>query len=170
MGFPVNDVTRMPDLCSIPISYSDVNTIEYGYAIPSIIKFMQKHAKKLEKKRFIISVRGLKIYNCLSVFRDKVLLFNMDIMEPNANSIAKIKRVYPNHFRFLSTSEITKELAPNPTNTLFNFHVGPTESSGAGKCFEMIFDVEGNLYYYHYRKVTNDNKDGFNRKDLYHIR
>jgi hypothetical protein len=170
MGYAVNDVTKMPELCSIPISYSDINIIEYGYAIPSIIKFMQKHAKKLEKKRFLISVRGLHYYNHKSVFKDKVLLFNFDMMSLNANSIPKIKRVYPFHFRLLSTSEIETELASNPPNTLFNFHVGPTESTGAGKCFEMIFDAEGNLYYYHYRKITNENKDGFNRKDLFHIR
>ena len=40
----------------------------------------------------------------------------------------------------------------------------------AGKCFEMIFDVEGNLYYYNSRKITNDNEDGFNLKDFNHIR
>jgi len=170
MGYPVNDVTKMPELCSIPISYSDINIIEYGYAIPSIIKFMQKHAKKLEKKRFIISVMGLKKYNCQADFRDKVLLFNSEMMAPDANSISKIKNVYHYHFKLLSSSEIIADLATNPTNTLFNFHVGPTESTGAGKCFEMIFDVEGNLYYYRSRKITNDNQDGFNKKDLKHIR
>jgi hypothetical protein len=34
----------------------------------------------------------------------------------------------------------------------------------------MIFDVEGNLYYYNYRKITNDNPDGFNLNDFNNIR
>jgi hypothetical protein len=50
------------------------------------------------------------------------------------------------------------------------FHVGPPEDAGAGKCFEMIFDVEGNLYYYNYRMITNDNKDGFNLKDFANLK
>ena len=37
------------------------------------------------------------------------------------------------------------------------------------KCFEMLFDVDGNLYYYNFRKVTNDNPDGFNLKDFNYI-
>jgi len=170
MGYAVNDVTKMPELCSIPISYSDINIIEYGYAIPSIIKFMQKHAKKLEKKRFLISFKGLKYYNWPTVFKDKALLFNNDMMAVNANSVAKIEHVYPYYFKLLATSEIDKEVASKPIKTLFNFHVGPTENAAAGRCFDMIFDVEGNLYYYNYRKITNDNPDGFNRRDLYHIR
>jgi hypothetical protein len=171
MGYPVNDVTKMPEICSIPVSYADDSNVDYGYAIPSIVKFMQKHAKNLmNKKRSRISFQGLKFYNCSALFKDKAMLFNKDLMSPDANTEQKIKNTYPYYFKLLTTSEIEKELSANPSNTLFNFHVGPTQSSGAGRCFEMIFDGSGNLYYYHCRKVTNDNKDGFNRKDLKHIR
>jgi hypothetical protein len=47
--------------------------------------------------------------------------------------------------------------------------VGPQKDAGAGKCFEMIFDKDGNMYYYNSRKITNDNPDGFNLKDFNHI-
>ena len=169
MGGAANDMTDMPEICSIPLSYSDDTNMDYGYAMPSIIKFMQKHAKNLETKRFMISMNGLKYYNTTSGFKDKVLLLNKDMMAPDANSPEKIKTVYPFYVKLLTTSEIQAELASNPTSTLFNFHVGPTQKSGAGKCFEMIFDVEGNLYYYNYRKITNDNPDGFNLSDFHNI-
>ena len=170
MGDITNDMTNMPELCSIPLSYADDNNMDYGYAIPSIVKFMQKHAKNLETKRFFISVNGLKYYNGTAGFKDKVLLLNKDMMAADADSPEKIKAVYPYYVKLLTTLEIQAELASNPVNTLFNFHVGPTQNTGAGKCFEMIFDVEGNLYYYNYRKITNDNKDGFNLDDFHHIR
>jgi hypothetical protein len=170
LGDATYDVTNMPELCSIPLSYSDDNNIDYGYAIPAIVKFMQKHVKNLEKKRSLISLHGLKYYNGSTGFKDKVLLLNKDMMASDANSPEKIKTVYPYYVKLLTTSEIEAELATNPTNTLFNFHVGPTQNKGAGKCFEMIFDVEGNLYYYNYRKITNDNEDGFNLKDFNHLR
>ena len=165
-----SNMTNMPELCSIPLSYSDDTNIDYGYAIPSIIKFMQKHAKNLEKKRFQISLEGLQYYNNSAGFKGKVLLLNKEMMALDANTPEKIKTVYAYYVKLLSTSEIETELSTNPINTLFNFHVGPTQNTGAGKCFEMIFDVEGNLYYYNYRKITNDNPDGFNLNDFHSIR
>jgi hypothetical protein len=171
LGDPAaNDITNMPELCSIPISYFNDNDTDYGYVIPAIVKFMQQHAKNLEKKRFLISLNGLKYYNGSSDFKDKVLLLNKDKMASNASTLEKIKTVYPSYVKLISTSEIETELSANPANTLFNFHVGPAQNTGAGKCFEMIFDVEGKLYYYNYRKITNDNEDGFNLKDFNRIR
>jgi hypothetical protein len=170
LGDTTKNMTNMPELCSIPLSYTDDNNIDYGYVIPSIVKFMQKHAKNLEKDRFLISLKGLKYYNGSSRLKEKVLLLNKDLMASDADSPEKIKTVYPYQIKLLSTSEIEAVLAKNPTNTLFNFHVGPNQNTGAGKCFEMIFDVEGNLYYYNNRKITNDNKDGFNLKDFNQIK
>jgi len=170
LGDPASDMTNMPELCSIPLSYSDDNNVDYGYAMASIIKFMQIHAKKLETKRFLISLNGLKYYNGMGKFKDKVLLLNKNMMASDANTTEKIKGAYPYYVKLLSTTEIQSELATNPTNTLFNFHVGPTQHIGSGKCFEMIFDTDGNLYYYNSRKITNDNEDGFNLKDFSHLR
>jgi hypothetical protein len=166
LGDESTDLTNMPELCSFPISYSDDNTMDYGYAIPAMVKFMQKHALNLETKRFMISLRGLSFYNGSSSFKDKVLLLNENSMALNADSPEKIKTAYPYYVKLLNSDEIEKEIASDPANALFNFHVGPTKENAAGKCFEMIFDVYGNLYYYSSRKITNENKDGFNLKDF----
>jgi len=170
LGDPANNMTDMPELCSIPLSYSEEDNIDYGYVIPAIVKFMQKHAKNLERNRFRISLSGLRYYNGTANFKNKVLLFNKEMMASDANSPDKIKEVYPYSFRLLTSAEIQADLIANPTNTLFNFHVGPAQNSGAGKCFEMIFDVEGNLYYYNFRKVTNEKGDGFSKQDFLRIR
>ncbi|RPH31853.1 MAG: hypothetical protein EHM93_11725 [Bacteroidales bacterium] len=170
LGDKAKNITNMPELCCIPISYSDDNNLEYGYAIPAIIKFMQIHVKNLEKKRFLILLKGLKYYNGSDCFKYQALLLNEKMMAPNANSDAKIKSAYQHFFMLLNTSQVEAEIPNKPTNTLFLFHVGPTIKTGSGKCFEMIFDVEGNLYYYNYRNVTNDNPDGFNLNDFKHIR
>jgi hypothetical protein len=170
MGDAVKEMNKMPQICSIPLSYSDDENMDYAYAIPSILKFMQKHAKNLEKNnRFLISLEGLQYYNFSAVFRNKVLLLNKDMMASNANSPEKIKNVYPYYFKLLTTSEIEKEIAANPTKTMFNIHIGPTQNTKEGKCLEMIFDSEGNLYYYNSRNVSDDSKNGFNLKDLSNI-
>ncbi len=166
LGNEADDILTMPELSSIPIAYSDDNSMNYGYAIPAIIKFMQKHVKNLETKRFIILIKGLKYYNGSWNSEIKELLLNKETMAPDADSPDKIKVVYHHPFKLLTTTEIESELEANHPNTTFNFHVGPTQDTGSGKCFEMIFDEEGNLLYYNYRMITNANKDGFNLYDF----
>lgn len=170
LGDAANDIAKMPELCSIPLSYSGDFNNDYDYVVPAIVKFMQKHVKNLENYRFLISLKGLRYYNRSMGFKDKVLLFNKDMMAPDANSPEKINAVYPYYVKLLTASEIQQELASNPSNALFHFHVGPTQNTGAGKCFDMIFDIDGNMYYYNSRKITNDNENGFNLKDFYSIR
>jgi hypothetical protein len=169
LGSTSDNITMMPEYCSIPISYSGDKGTDYQYVIPAIVKFMQIHVKNLEKYRFPISLNGLKYYN-KSGFKDRVLIFDKDKMAPDADSPEKIKAGYPYNFKLLNIDEIEKEFIASPANTLFHFHVGPPKDAGAGKCFEMFFDVDGNLYYYNFRKVTNDNPDGFNLKDFNDIK
>jgi len=162
-------LTKMPEYCSIPLTYSGDNGTDYEYIMPSVVKFMQIHVKNLEKDRLSISLSGLKFYN-KSGYNGKVLLLNKEKIASNADSPDKIRKVYPGSFKLLSITEIQEEVAANESNMLFLFHVGPPQNAGAGKCFEMIFDTEGNLYYYNYRKITNDNTDGFNLNDFKKIR
>lgn len=93
------------------------------------------------------------------VFEDGISFYN-----------AYIKDAVQKYWKYTNYEFIDqKELATGPPNTLFHFHSGPPKDAGAGKCFEMIFDIEGNLYYHHFWKITNDNPDGFNLKDFNNI-
>jgi len=169
LGDPSGNLTKMPEFCSVPLAYSGDLETDYEYVIPYVIKFMQIHVKNLEKDRLVISINGLKYYNKTG-FKDKVLLLNKDKMAPNAGSPEKIKAIYPYGFKLLGVEEIQKELSDSPANKLFHFHVGPFQDTGAGKCFEMLFDNDGNLYYYNSRKITNNNPDGFNQNDFNQIK
>lgn len=169
LGDASGNLTKMPEFCSIPVSYKGDDGADYEYVIPAIIKFFQIHLKNLENDRFPISLNGLKFYNKTG-FKDKYLLMNKDKMASIVNSQEKVKKVYPYNIKLLSVAEIKEELTSNPENTVFHFHVGPALDTGAGKCFEMIFDQDGNLYYYNFRKITNDNGDGFNLDDFNKIR
>jgi hypothetical protein len=170
LGDAHSNLTNMPELCSIPISYTGDKGADFEYAIPAIVKFMQIHAKNLETERFFISLKGFGFYNGKAEFKDKVLLLNKAGMAKYVDTPDRIKTVYPYYVKLLSTTEIQEEMNLNPTNALFVFHVGPGEAAGSGKCFEMIFDSEGNLCYYNTRKITNDNGDGFNMDDFERIR
>lgn len=169
LGDPSGNLTKMPEFCSVPLSYTGDNDADYEYVIPLVIKLMQIHTANLAKDRFAISLNGLKYYNKTN-FKGKTLILNKDKMAENADSPEKISAVYPNEFKLMTAEEIQDQINSNKTNSLFHFHVGPPEGGGAGKCFEMLFDIDGNLYYFSSRKVTNDNPDGFNLKDFSQIK
>jgi len=169
LGDPSGNLTKMPEFCSVPLSYSGDNDADYEYIIPVVIKFMQIHVKNLEKDRLPISLNGLRYYNKTG-FKEKVILLNKDKMASNADSPNKIKAVSEYKVKLLTIEEIQKEMEANQLNTLIHFHIGPPKDAGAGKCFEMLFDIEGNLYYYNFRKITNDNPDGFNLSDFNNIK
>lgn len=170
MGGPAPGVEEMPELCTIPISYTGDESVEYGYAVPAFVRFMQIHARVLENRRLFISIFGLQYHTWSKKFRDKTLLLGKDMMAAEVNSLQKIREVYPYDVELLSAMELKEKLASDPDDTLFLFHVGPTGETGAGRCFEMIFDTGGILYYYHSRKITNKDEDGFTEMDLKRIR
>ena len=169
LGDPSGNLTKMPEFCSVPLSYSGDNDADYEYIIPVVIKFMQIHVKNLEKDRLPISLNGLRYYNKTG-FKEKVILLNKDKMASNADSPDKIKAVSEYKVKLLTIEEIQKEMETNQLNILIHFHIGPSKDAGAGKCFEMLFDIAGNLYYYNFRKITNDNPDGFNLSDFNNIK
>ena len=97
LGDPSGNLTRMPEFCSVPISYSGDNEADYEYIIPIIVKFMQIHIKNLEKDRLPISLNGLKYYNKTG-FTEKVLMLNKDKMASSVDSPEKIMSVCK-HFK-----------------------------------------------------------------------
>ena len=56
LGDASGNLTRMPEFCSIPLSYSGDTEADYEYVIPVVVKFMQIHVKNLEKDRLLISL------------------------------------------------------------------------------------------------------------------
>jgi hypothetical protein len=163
LGDASGNLTKMPEFCSVPISYSGDNETDYEYIIPIVVKFMQIHVKNLEKDRLPISLNGLRYYNKTG-FNQKVLILNKEKIAVAVDSPEKINSVIPNKVKLLTPEEIQKEIMANTAN------VGPPQDAGAGRCFEMMFDTDGNLYYYNSRKITNDNPDGLNLNDFNNIK
>ncbi len=170
MGKNAAEVQHMPELASIPLSYTNDDEANYAYAVPAMIKFVQRHVRTLKNKRAHINMLGLTYYNQGRKFKNKSLLIREDHLAPEVSTANAIKDVYPFHFRIISAEEMMEELQEPEENTLFLHHVGPHEEGVAGQCFELIFTPEGELYYYNKRDVTNEDPDGFTKWDLRRIR
>ena len=63
MGGQADDIDDMTDLCSIPLSYVDVNEESYVYKLTSLVQFIQNHTKLVIDNPKIISENVLKYYN-----------------------------------------------------------------------------------------------------------
>jgi len=170
MGKNAAEVQYMPELASIPLSYSNDEEADYAHAVPAMIQFVQRHVRTMKSKRAHLNMLGLTYYNQSRKFKDKSLLLREDHMAPEVSSASAIKDVYPFHFRLVDAEEMLTELKDPEKNTLFLHHVGPQEEGVAGQCFELIFTPDGELYYYNKREVTNENPDGFTKWDLRRIR
>jgi len=170
MGGGAAEVEDMPELVSIPLAYDDDPEIDYGYAMPAIIEFVQRNVRFMQSRRLMAKMCGKKYFNRGRDFRDKALLLMDKQMAPDVNTLFSIKEVYPNYVKLVTLEELETTLEEDSENVLFLHHVGPEGNVGAGRCFEMIFDPQGELYYYNYREVTNEKKDGFTKKDLRKIR
>jgi hypothetical protein len=170
MGKNAAEVQYMPELASIPLSYSNDQEADYAYAVPAMIQFVQRHVRTLKSRRAHINMLGLTYYNQSRKFKDKSLLLREDHLAPEVGTANAVKEVYPFHFRIVSAEEMLAELEEPEKNTLFLHHVGPQEDGVAGQCFELIFTPDGELYYYSKREVTNDKPDGFTKWDLRRIR
>jgi len=170
MGGGAQEIEEMPELVSLPLAYDDDPEIDYGYAVPAIVEYVQRHVRFVQSRRLIAKMFGKKYFNRGRDFRDKALMLMEKQMTPDMNTLFKVKDVYPNYVKFVTLEELEETLEKDEENVLYLHHVGPEGNDGAGRCFEMIFDPQGELYYYNYREVTNENKDGFSKKDLRKIR
>jgi hypothetical protein len=170
LGRNTAEMEDMPELASIPLSYTSDAEVGYAYAIPSIIQFLQRHVRTLKSKRTRIKMCGLNYYNRSRKFKDKALLLREDHMAPEISKVSEIKDVYPYYVMLLTADEMAEELEGDKPNVLFLHHVGPESNDAAGQCFEMIFTQNGELYYNNSREVTNIDSDGFTKRDLRKIR
>lgn len=170
MGGGLGEISSMSELASIPVAYNENSSETYGYAIPQIVQFMQKQVRVMEDHRLMISLFGLKYYNFFRNFRDKALLIPEHALAPEINSLYKVKDAYPFYVEVISQTQLEDRISEQPKNTLFLLHVGPEGEERSGKCFEMVFSTDGELYYYRARDITNEDPDGLTGRDLKKMR
>src|SRR5690554_6409747 len=63
MGDSNAEVKTMPDLCSLPLSYLQVEGESYYYKLEAFVLFIQNHVTNVLKNEKLIGEMGLKNYN-----------------------------------------------------------------------------------------------------------
>ena len=167
LGAETEDLAEMPEFCAIPVSYSDDQTINYGYAFGPMMLFMQNRVKDIQKRYLLMSVSSFKIYNKnTNKVREMELLVDPEDLSKEFEGKDDFKKSYDGVVDFMSKEDIGEKIKNNDNNVLFLHIVEPLFDETKGRCYKMIFSNKGDLYYYNYHYIDKDNPSGFLKGDL----
>ena len=163
----VKSITELPEMGSLPLSYTDNEDDDYSYKLSVIIQFLQKRAELMKDRPDFLSMRYLKYYNKNT---PEVKLKTLWVLEKNLaseiNSIDKIRKTYPYDIKIVTEDELEDAIAEKK-DYLFLHCVMPEEKGKQGWTFKMIFGIaDGRLYYYNKHTISQKNPAGLLKSDL----
>ncbi len=167
MGGAAYSLTSMPDLCSIPLSYSDVGDEDYSYKLGIFLRFMQNHVKMLMDNPGMASENILNHYNKnMKELKGKTLYLVAGEMAKDVNTAAKIKKIYPGPFKLVSKDEIQQAIA-DKVDMVFLHKVGPENTRLKARVFKILIGAsDAQFYYFDYHMLNDKNPDGFLESDF----
>lgn len=166
-GKKVGKLGELPEICAIPLSWSGEDDTEYGYKLGAILAFMQKHAKMIAEDPSLTGRKYLKYYNKnVPEVSKKTILVKEEDLDPDLNTVEKIKTVYPYNVKIVSEEEIVKAITEKSPNTLVLHKVGPVGEVKMGYCFKMLIGADdADMYYYNQHMFNDRNANGMLESD-----
>jgi len=149
-----SDMDNMPDLCSFPLSYYNVDYDKYHYKMGAIIKFMQNHIILTRDNPDLDSKNILKYYNNNThELSGKTLYVIKDELDKNVNTEEKIKKYYNGKLVITTGEEIEKVIDAKDPDAVFLHKVGPSDEDEKVRIYKLILGAsDGKLYYFDYHK------------------
>ncbi len=175
LGSSKGSMALMPDLCSFPLSYYNVDYDKYHYKLGSVVKFMQNHILLLKKNPDLTKKNKnvLKYYNKNKVeLKDKTLYVIEDELDKNVNTNSKIKKYYSGKVVITTPEEIEKIIQKKDPNAVFLHKVGPSSKNDKLRIYKIIIGAaDGKLYYFGYHKYKKGKAgDAFLASDFKKLR
>lgn len=168
LGGQANEIGDMPDLCSIPLSYVNVDEENYIYKLTALVQFMQNHIALATKKPQIITKNILRYYNKNNAeTKDKTIYVLKNELEYDINSLAKIKKIYPGKVKLVEAEEIENAIKNKNNDVIFLHKVGPENTKNKARCFKMLIGAgDAKFYYFDYHMVRGKQSDSFLKSDF----
>lgn len=159
---------ELPEICSFPLSYDNVDYSEYDYKMSALVKFMQNHIKLTYENQNLNNKNILRYYNKnIQDIGNKTIYFYSGNLAPDVNTIAKIKKIYSGKVKIADEDAIEKIISGKDTNALILHIVAPPKNYTKGKCYKMILGAaDGKLYYYSSHLVSPKKPRGFLKNDF----
>jgi len=159
---------EMPQLCTIPVSYADVDEDNYLYKLTALIQIIQNHIHFVESTPGLTDINVTKKINDNAYqLKDKELYVIKDELTKAINTEAKFKSLYPYAFKFVTREELEKAIDEKKANIAFLHKVGPEGTKRKARCYNTIIgSKDAEMYYFSYHMINDKYKDGLLEKDL----
>lgn len=168
LGQSDTDVRDMPDLCSLPLSYLQVEEESYSYKLEAFILFLQSHVKAVLNNPDLIGEQGFKQYNkATGGLSGKKLLLVKEELAPDIRDIRKIKAIYPFHVELVTREQIAEAIASKDPDVVFLHKVGPEKTRVRARVYKLIVGAgDSKLYYWDYGMIKKASDDALQVSDL----
>jgi len=160
---------ELPDIAAVPLSYTEVDDEYWVYKIESLVRFMQNHIQNMKNNPDMIKKDILEYYNQnMADIKQKTLYLVKDEVAPDINTEAKLRKVYPYKFKFVTREEIEEAITDRNPDVVYLHKVGPQGTRLKARCYKIIVGcADANFYYFDYHWVEKGkNFDGILEKDF----
>ncbi len=163
-------IGNMPDLCSVPLSYRDVDEESYSYKLPVLLRFIQNHVELITKNPDLISRNIFKLYNdSMGDIRKKTLYIIQSELAKDCNSESKLKAIYPYKFKITTKEEIASIIEKRDESAVFLHKVGPEGTKFRSRCYKIVIGAaDAKFYYFDFHDIDEAKKkpDGMMASDF----
>jgi hypothetical protein len=168
MGDNSANLSDMPEVVNIPLSYSAVDENKYVNKLGLIIRFIEVHLQNMKEASNHVYLRKLNYYNKnLKEVKNKTLLVEEEDLAEEVNTIEKIKAIYKYNVKVVSTDDIEKAVDEKTPNTLVLHQISPSEEDTQGRSYHYILGTDdAKMYYFNYFTITEKKPTGFAAKDF----
>jgi hypothetical protein len=168
MGQEKTVVRDMPDLCSLPLSYLQVEDASYNYKLEAFVQFIQSHVNAVLKDPSLIGEKGFKQYNkATGGLSNKKLLLVKEDLAPDVRDIKKVKAVYPHKVEIVTREEISEAIERKDPEVVFLHKVGPEKTRVRARVYKLLVGAgDSKLYYWDYEMIKVASDDALQASDL----
>ncbi|MGQ1890843.1 hypothetical protein ACT29H_10400 [Thermophagus sp. OGC60D27] len=166
-------VRDMPDLCSLPLSYVQVEDDNYSYKIEAFLRFMQNHVQLMLDHPELIGSDPFKYYNKKKKeeLAQKTLFLVKDDLARDIDTEAEIRAIYPHDFKIVTREEVAQAIRDHWEDVVFLHKVGPESTRIRARVYKVLVGAgEPSIYYFDYQMMKKAQDDAFQAKDLKKIR
>ena len=161
-------LTKMPDLCSVPLSYKNIEEEKYVYKLSAIVRFIQAHVKMTYENPDLTSKNIINHYkkNAPDI-QNKTLYLIKDELSQDLNSVSKVKKYYKHKIKFVNREELELAIDEARQDVVFLHKVGPGRKNKKERCFKVIVGADdAKLYYFDYHKINSKKPNSLLKSDL----
>ncbi len=163
LGGKAKNINAMPDLGSIPISYTDEDDENYLYKIGGLLQFMQYfvHYNLSHPNTDLLKL----IKNIETNIGNKEIWLLKQEVAPEINTLEKIMKYYQGIVKFVNSEAIETAILQKNTNVVFLHKIGNAEKGNI--CWKVLMNAgNGEVVYFDQYQIDTKHPDAFTAEDF----